>query len=165
MTSNTTELQRRARSLARPSATSQPRTKTSAKSSPPSRPALELLLPVFFFIGFAFLLEPLWPLGQGQTRIGDLLQIIRPYAILPVLGLLTIFMTGIVAWHRLCWHVNHAPRFREDHCPNCGGTHLHRARRKPLDRRVDEMGLHVRRYTCSDCRWYGLRVKGALVEN
>lgn len=122
-------------------------------------------MPVLFLIGIVLLLDPLFPLGQAGTRSGELLQMVRPYAILPVLGMLTLVTAGIFSWRRLCWRINHAPRFREDHCPHCDGTELRRTRRKPLDRRAGKMGLHVRRYICRDCRWHGLRVQGLLVED
>lgn len=161
MTSHTPQLQRRAQRLARPSATTQPRAKTSEKGILAS----ELLLPLFYYIGLVFLLDPLLRLGQAGTTSGDLLQMVRPYALLPVLGLLVLVVTTVVAWRRLCWRVNHAQRLRNDSCPHCGATELRRISRKPLERRVAGMGIHVRRYICRDCRWRGPRIEGALVQD
>lgn len=160
MTTHTSELQRRAQGVARPSATTQPRAKTPEKGIRAS----ELLLPLFFFIGFILLLDPLLPLGQTGTTVGDLLQTVRSYALLPVLGLLVLVVTTVVSWRRICWRVNHAQRLRNDSCPHCGGEDLRRVPRKPLERRVARMGIHVRRYICRDCRWRGPRIDGALVQ-
>lgn len=165
MTTHTPKLQKRAQDTARPSATTQTRAETPENGSPLLRLGSELLLPFFFYIGFILLLDPLWPLGQLGATGGDILQMVRPYGLLPVLGLLVLVVTGFISWRRLCWRVNHIQRFRSDHCPHCGGTDLRRAPRKPLERRIANMGIHVRRYICHDCRWRGPRIEGALVRD
>jgi len=74
------------------------------------------------------------------------------------LGILILLGAIFVIVLRIRWRLLNDSRYWCDHCPRCDSSGLKRVRRHWLDRLIGALGIPVRRYRCSECKWSGLRV-------
>jgi len=72
-------------------------------------------------------------------------------------------VTALFSYLLLRHRVLENPMFYTDSgCPQCWENELVRIRRHKSDRLISRFGISVRRYTCRNCDWSGLRVGGQL---
>ena len=128
----------------------------------------DLLLLCTILIGLIFLFNRWWSIPIALRPAGLLGQAVDAFAArgyLPMFGVLLLLPTSLGAVHRLRWRINHVRLLWKSTCPKCGSADLQRTPRKPIERRIANMGIPVRRYICVDCHWRGPRIEGTLVHD
>lgn len=143
---------------------------SSAGTQSRGRGLLQLIPDLFFILAFLvdfiFLFNLWWhipPTVRPGGLLGQSLDMLRAIGLMPPIGLGALIFTSIFAARRLRWRINNTSRFWKSHCPRCGSSDLQRTPRRPIERRVANMGIPVRRYICVECHWRGPRIESTLV--
>lgn len=126
----------------------------------------DLLLLALFLIGFIFLFNLWWYVPSAlrpRGFVGQFFDMLRAGGFMPAIGLIILIFTLVCAARRLRWRINNTHAFWKSACPRCGSHDLQRTPRKPVERRVANMGIPVRRYICVECHWRGPRIESTLV--
>jgi hypothetical protein len=111
-----------------------------------------LLTPVLnIVLGFMGLRFAGWSAWQAWVMEAD-----RGLFITIALGLVAFLFT-FLARHRV---IRDYSVYVEAGCPSCHEQELIRVQRNRKDRALSKMGLPVRRYSCRNCTWHGLRLAG-----
>lgn len=126
----------------------------------------DLLILASFAAALIFLFNRWWSIPVALRPggpVGQFLDLLTALGLMPPIGFVAFVVTAIIAARRLRWRVNHTRFLRKSHCPRCGSHDLQRTPRKPIERRIANMGIPLRRYICVDCHWRGPRIEGMLV--
>lgn len=113
---------------------------------------LVLLTPVLnVMVGFMGLSYAGWTEWQEWIMAGE-----RGLIIASALGLIALLF-ALLARYRLSRDFS---VYMEAGCPQCHEHELIRVHRNHKDRALGKLGLLVRRYSCRNCTWHGLRLSG-----
>jgi len=114
---------------------------------------------------FAWLRRGLQALsGLGNALLRSVAAFVRATTLSDLMGYALLLLVVALGVWRARWRLMTLPRLMTRLCPHCGGE-LHRIHRHRLDRLLDLL-VPVARYRCKnpECRWEGLRIKGARHE-
>ncbi len=111
-----------------------------------------LLTPVLdFILDFTGLHYAGWNEWEAWMSAGD-----RGFIVGVVLGLIALLF-ALLARYRV---LRNFSVYAEAGCPQCHEHELIRVRRNRPDRALGFLGVPIRRYSCRNCTWHGVRLAG-----